>query len=39
VLRTGDGTDISLPSSLLRLVVSAANNLVAGRAVMTIPPR
>src|SRR6202034_1644039 len=29
--------EISLPSSLLRLVVSAANNLAAGRAVMTIP--
>jgi excisionase family DNA binding protein len=37
VLRTADGTEISLPSSLLRLVVSAANNLAAGRAVMTIP--
>jgi hypothetical protein len=37
VLRTGDGTEISLPSSLLRLVVSAASNLAAGRAVMTIP--
>ena len=37
VLRTGDGTEISLPSSLMRLVVSAANNLAAGRAVMTIP--
>lgn len=32
VLRTADGTEISLPSSLLRLVVSAANNLAAGRA-------
>jgi excisionase family DNA binding protein len=37
VLRTADGTEISLPSSLLRLVVSAANNLAADRAVMTIP--
>jgi excisionase family DNA binding protein len=37
VLRTGDGTEISLPSSLLRLVVSAASNLAAGRSVMTIP--
>ena len=37
VLRTADGTEISLPSSLLRLVVSAANNLAAGRAVMAIP--
>jgi excisionase family DNA binding protein len=36
LLRTSDGTEISLPSSLLRLVVSAANNLAAGRAVMTI---
>jgi excisionase family DNA binding protein len=37
VLRTADGTEISLPASLLRLVVSAANNLAAGRSVMTIP--
>ena len=37
VLRTGDGTEISLPSSLMRLVVSVANNLAAGRSVMTIP--
>src|ERR1700749_2687922 len=37
VLRTADGTEISLPSSLLRLVVSAANSLAAGRAVMAIP--
>jgi excisionase family DNA binding protein len=37
VLRTADGTEISLPSSLLRLVVSAANNLAAGRSVMAIP--
>ena len=37
VLRTADGTEISLPSSLLRLVVSAASNLAAGRAVMAIP--
>jgi excisionase family DNA binding protein len=37
VLRTADGTEISLPPSLLRLVVSAANNLAAGRAVMAIP--
>jgi excisionase family DNA binding protein len=37
VLRTADGTEISLPPSLLRLVVTAANNLAAGRAVMTIP--
>jgi excisionase family DNA binding protein len=36
VLRTADGTEISLPSSLLRLVVSVASNLAAGRAVMTI---
>jgi hypothetical protein len=27
VLRTADGTEISLPASLLRLVVTAANNL------------
>jgi excisionase family DNA binding protein len=37
VLRTADGTEITLPPSLLRLVVSAANNLAAGRAVMAIP--
>ncbi len=37
VLRTADGTEIILPSSLLRLVVSAADNLAAGRAVMAIP--
>jgi excisionase family DNA binding protein len=37
VLRTADGTEITLPSSLLRLVVSAASNLAAGRAVMAIP--
>jgi excisionase family DNA binding protein len=37
VLRTADGTEISLPSSLLRLVVSAASNLAAGRAIMAIP--
>jgi excisionase family DNA binding protein len=37
VLRTADGTEISLPASLLRLVVSAANNLAAGHAVMAIP--
>ena len=37
LLRTADGTEISLPQSLLRLVVSAANNLAAGRAVMAIP--
>ena len=37
VLRTADGTEISLPSSLLQLVVSAASNLAAGRAVMAIP--
>lgn len=37
VLRTADGTEIRLPSSLLRLVVSAASNLAAGRAVMAIP--
>jgi excisionase family DNA binding protein len=37
VLRTADGTEITLPSSLLRLVVSAANNLAAGHAVMAIP--
>jgi excisionase family DNA binding protein len=36
LLRTSDGTEISLPSSLMRLVVSAANNLAAGRAVVTI---
>ena len=29
--------EISLPSSLLRLAVSAASNPAAGRAVMTIP--
>jgi excisionase family DNA binding protein len=37
VLRTADGTEIPLPQSLLRLVVSAAGNLAAGRAVMAIP--
>lgn len=37
VLRTADGTEISLPESLLKLVVSAANNLAAGRSVMAIP--
>jgi excisionase family DNA binding protein len=37
VLRTADGTEIALPPSLLRLVVSAANNLAAGHAVMAIP--
>jgi len=37
VLRTADGTEISLPASLLRLVVSVANSLAAGRAVMAIP--
>jgi excisionase family DNA binding protein len=36
VLRTADGTEITLPSSLLRLVISAASNLAAGHAVMTI---
>jgi excisionase family DNA binding protein len=36
VLRTADGTEISLPHSLLRLVVTAASNLAAGRAVMAI---
>jgi excisionase family DNA binding protein len=37
VLRIADGTEITLPSSLLRLVVRAANDLAAGRAVMAIP--
>jgi excisionase family DNA binding protein len=37
VLRTADGTEITLPASLLRLVVSAANSLAAGRSVMAIP--
>jgi excisionase family DNA binding protein len=37
VLRTADGTEITLPPSLLRLVVSAADNLAAGHAVMAIP--
>src|SRR5258708_12109510 len=37
VLRTADGTEINLPQSLLRLVVSAASSLAAGRAVMAIP--
>lgn len=36
VLRTADGTEISLPPSMLRLVVSAARNLAAGHAVMAI---
>jgi excisionase family DNA binding protein len=36
ILRTADGTEITLPSSLLRLVISAASNLAAGHAVMTI---
>jgi excisionase family DNA binding protein len=36
VLRTADGTEISLPASFLQLVVSAANTLAAGQAVMTI---
>src|SRR5215470_146333 len=37
VLRTADGTEITLPPSLLRLVVTAASNLAAGHAVMAIP--
>ena len=37
LLRTADGTEIRLPQSLLRLVVSAAGSLAAGRAVMAIP--
>jgi excisionase family DNA binding protein len=37
VLRTADGAEISLPQSLLRLVVSAAKSLAAGHAVMAIP--
>lgn len=37
VLRIADGTEITLPPSLLRLVVNAANNLAAGHAVMAIP--
>jgi excisionase family DNA binding protein len=37
VLRTADGAEIRLPHSLLQLVVSAADNLAAGRAVMAIP--
>jgi len=37
VLRTADGTEITLPPSLLRLVVSAADNLAVGHAVMAIP--
>jgi excisionase family DNA binding protein len=37
VLRAADGTEISLPHSLLRLVVSAANSLAAGHAIMAIP--
>jgi excisionase family DNA binding protein len=37
VLRTPDGVEISLPSSLLQLVVNVADNLAAGRAVMAIP--
>jgi excisionase family DNA binding protein len=37
LLRTADGTEISLPRSLLRLVISVANNLAAGRAMMSIP--
>lgn len=36
VLRGADGTEISLPPSMLRLVVSAARNLAAGHAVMVI---
>jgi excisionase family DNA binding protein len=37
VLRAADGTEINLPHSLLRLVVSAANSLAAGHAIMAIP--
>jgi hypothetical protein len=37
VLRTADDTEISLSSSFLRLVLSADNNLAAGRAVIAIP--
>jgi excisionase family DNA binding protein len=37
ILRSADGTEITLPPSLLRLVVSAANDLAAGHAVMAIP--
>jgi len=37
LLRTVDGTVISLPRSLLRLVVSVANNLASGRAIIAIP--
>lgn len=37
LFRTADGSEISLPSSLVRLVMSAASNLAAGRAVMAIP--
>lgn len=37
VQRAADGTEITLPPSLLRLVVSAANSLAAGHAVMAIP--
>jgi excisionase family DNA binding protein len=37
VLRTADGTEITLPPSLLRLVVSVASSLAAGHAVMAIP--
>lgn len=37
VLRSRDGSEIRLPASMLKLVVSAARNLAAGRAVMAIP--
>lgn len=36
VLRTPDGTEISLPPSMLKFVLSAARNLAAGHAVMAI---
>jgi excisionase family DNA binding protein len=36
VLRTPDGGEISLPPSMLKLVLSAARNLAAGHAVMAI---
>lgn len=37
LLRTADGAEISLPRSLLRLIISIANDLAAGRAIMAIP--
>lgn len=37
VLRTADGAEHLVPRSLLRLLIAAADDLAAGRAVMAIP--